>query len=146
MQYYRNPMRAGGTWIVIPVIAAGIGYMFWTLRGEPWPVMRVAGACLMVIGFALWSLARIQLGSSFSVAAKASVLVTHGLYSRIRNPIYVFGTMLIAGLCLFYEQPLYLLILVALVPMQIIRARKESAVLEAAFGEPYREYKRHTWF
>jgi protein-S-isoprenylcysteine O-methyltransferase Ste14 len=30
--------------------------------------------------------------------------------------------------------------------MQTIRARREAQVLEAAFGDAYREYRRHTWF
>jgi protein-S-isoprenylcysteine O-methyltransferase Ste14 len=30
--------------------------------------------------------------------------------------------------------------------LQIIRARREAAVLEAAFGEDYRLYRRQTWF
>jgi protein-S-isoprenylcysteine O-methyltransferase Ste14 len=94
----------------------------------------------------MWSVARFQLGASFSVKAKASVLVTHGIYSRIRNPIYVFGGIMIAGMMLFFLKPEYLLIFAVLVPMQVVRARKESAVLEAAFGDEYRRYKAETWF
>jgi protein-S-isoprenylcysteine O-methyltransferase Ste14 len=30
--------------------------------------------------------------------------------------------------------------------MQIWRARREAQVLEAAFGDAYREYRRKTWF
>jgi protein-S-isoprenylcysteine O-methyltransferase Ste14 len=108
--------------------------------------MRIAGVCMIVFGFAFWTLARMQLGASFSVQAKATALVTHGLYSRIRNPIYVFGSIMISGMCLFFLHPEYLLIFLAIIPMQIIRARKESAVLEAAFGDSYREYKSKTWF
>jgi len=29
---------------------------------------------------------------------------------------------------------------------QTIRARREARVLEAAFGDEYREYRRKTWF
>jgi len=108
--------------------------------------MRVIGACMMVFGFLTWALARKQLGNSFSVQAKATALVTHGLYLRIRNPICVFGSIMIAGVCLFFLKPEELLVFLAIIPMQIIRARKESAVLEAAFGDQYREYKRQTWF
>jgi len=108
--------------------------------------MRIAGLCLILFGFAMWTLARIQLGASFSVQAKASVLMTRGLYSRIRNPIYVFGSIMIVGLCLFFQKPIALLVFLVIIPMQIIRARKESEVLEAAFGDAYREYERHTWF
>jgi protein-S-isoprenylcysteine O-methyltransferase Ste14 len=30
--------------------------------------------------------------------------------------------------------------------VQTIRARREARVLEAAFGEAYREYRKKTWF
>jgi protein-S-isoprenylcysteine O-methyltransferase Ste14 len=108
--------------------------------------MRIAGVCLMVVGFTFWTLARIQLGAAFSVTAKASILVTHGLYSRIRNPIYVFGSILIAGVCLFFQKPIALLVFLIIIPLQIVRGRKEAGVLEAKFGETYREYRRATWF
>jgi protein-S-isoprenylcysteine O-methyltransferase Ste14 len=39
-----------------------------------------------------------------------------------------------------------LAVLLVLVPMQIIRARREAAVLEAKFGDAYREYRQRTWF
>jgi protein-S-isoprenylcysteine O-methyltransferase Ste14 len=33
-----------------------------------------------------------------------------------------------------------------LIPMQIVRARKEARVLEEKFGEEYRAYRARTWF
>ena len=89
---------------------------------------------------------RIQLGGSFSVRPKAHALVTHGLYSRIRNPIYVFGGLAIAGAFLYIDQPRYLWLFVVLIPLQIYRARQEGKVLEARFGDEYRQYKWRTWF
>jgi protein-S-isoprenylcysteine O-methyltransferase Ste14 len=80
------------------------------------------------------------------VQAKATELVTTGLYSRIRNPIYVFGALFILGIFIWIGRPILLLIFVVLIPLQIYRSRKESAVLEAKFGAEYREYKRKTWF
>jgi len=133
-------------WIIFPVFCGVLGYLMWERRDEPWTPMRIAGVCLIVIGFSFWTLARIQLGEAFSVAAKASILVTHGLYSRIRNPIYVFGSIMIAGLCLFFKFPLGLLVFVLIIPLQIVRASKESQVLEEKFGDAYREYKKRTWF
>jgi protein-S-isoprenylcysteine O-methyltransferase Ste14 len=32
------------------------------------------------------------------------------------------------------------------IPIQILRARREARVLEAAFGDAYRECRSHTWF
>ena len=42
-------------------------------------------------------LARHQLGDSFAVRAEAKKLVTHGIYSKIRNPIYIFGGLAFVG-------------------------------------------------
>jgi protein-S-isoprenylcysteine O-methyltransferase Ste14 len=39
-----------------------------------------------------------------------------------------------------------LLIFVILIPLQVVRARREAAVLEAEFGDEYREYRKRTWF
>jgi protein-S-isoprenylcysteine O-methyltransferase Ste14 len=108
--------------------------------------VKVAGAIVAVIGLALLLTARLQLGRSFSVAAQAKKVVTTGLYSRIRNPIYVFSAMFLGGVAIVIGHPMLLLLLCVLVPLQIVRARKESQVLEAAFGEEYVRYKAGTWF
>lgn len=102
---------------------------------------------MLTIGaFWLWATARMQLGESFSVSPQAKALVTRGIYSRIRNPIYTFGMLWIVGLILAVGHPLWLLILLVLIPMQIVRARKEARVLEENFEEEYRAYRARTWF
>lgn len=116
---------------------------FW---GQPWTPVRIAGAAIGAPSLALLILARIQLGGSFSVRAKAQTLVTHGLYSRIRNPIYVFGALTIAGIVLFIGQPILIVILAVTVPLQIYRVKNEEKVLAAKFGDEYRAYKARTWF
>lgn len=108
--------------------------------------MQTAGVILLAIGFPLWTVARFQLGASFAVTAQARQLVTHGIYSKIRSPIYVFGSCVIAGVFLLIGHPKYLLIFVVVIPMQIWRARKEADVLEAKFGDEYRTYRASTWF
>jgi protein-S-isoprenylcysteine O-methyltransferase Ste14 len=35
---------------------------------------------------------------------------------------------------------------VALIPVQMMRARSEAKVLEEKFGEEYRRYRAGTWF
>jgi protein-S-isoprenylcysteine O-methyltransferase Ste14 len=112
----------------------------------PWNPVSLAGAALAVVGLLLVLVARVQLGRSFSVSAQAKKLVTTGLYSRIRNPIYLFGAICLAGVVIAVGRPILLLVLVALIPMQVVRARKEAQVLTEAFGDEYRRYRAQTWF
>jgi len=135
------------TVINIVVIAAVVVYLGLHVRGlGPLTLTREIGLALMVAGFVCWAIARLQLGKSFSVRAKATELVTSGIYSRIRNPVYVFSTIFGVGLILWISQPIWLLVLLVVIPMQVIRARKEGQVLEAKFGDAYRAYRAKTWF
>jgi protein-S-isoprenylcysteine O-methyltransferase Ste14 len=114
--------------------------------GGPWTVPRIIGVSIAIPSLLLLCVARIQLGRAFSIQAKASTLVTHGLYSRIRNPIYVFGALTIAGVFIWANRPWLFLVFAVLIPLQVYRSRKESQVLEKTFGAAYLEYKRKTWF
>jgi protein-S-isoprenylcysteine O-methyltransferase Ste14 len=132
------------TVVQIAAVVAILWVVF-TMPG-PWDVQRCLGTALMFIGIAGIATARYQLGKSFAIKAEAHQLVTHGIYSKIRNPIYVSGGVMLAGLVLVLHRPVLWLILLALIVMQTLRARREAQVLEAAFGDAYREYRRKTWF
>src|SRR5207245_225910 len=54
--------------------------------------------------------------------------------------------LVISGVILILHKPLLWILLAIIIPMQIVRARKEAKVLEAKFGNEYREYQRRTWF
>jgi protein-S-isoprenylcysteine O-methyltransferase Ste14 len=110
-----------------------------------WTSLQLLGLALALIGFVLWTVARFQLGNSLTVTAQAKQLVTHGLYSKIRNPIYFFGSLFIIGFILSFGRLRWLLVFVVIVPLQIWRMRKEADVLEGTFGEEYRKYHAQTW-
>jgi protein-S-isoprenylcysteine O-methyltransferase Ste14 len=122
-----------------------VGWIFLSVP-EPYGPTRLIGLVVALIGLAGVILSRYTLGRSFSIAPKATALVTSGIYSRIRNPIYISGMIFLIGVALIVERPKLLAILLVLIPMQILRARREAAVLEAKFGDAYREYRSHTWF
>ena len=98
----------------------------------------VAGLVLAAISFPPWIAARIQLGSAFSLKPQARRLVTSGLYARIRHPVYVFGTLAALSALLALQIWALFAIGVALIPITLLRARRERLVLEAAFGDEYR--------
>ena len=133
---------------ILTLVLALLGIIFLGIHfgSLPWTPTRIAGAVIGLPSAVLLVLARIELGGSFSVRPKAQTLVTHGLYSRIRNPIYLFGSLAVVGVFLYINQPLYLWVFVVLIPLQIYRARREGKVLEARFGDEYRQYKSRTWF
>jgi protein-S-isoprenylcysteine O-methyltransferase Ste14 len=128
------------------MVGAALCALLWENRPAVWTSMPIVGIVFFVTGFVLWSVARFQLGSSFAVTAQARQLVTGGLYSRFRNPIYLFGSCVMIGVILVMERPVWLLVFLFVIPLQIWRGRKESSVLEAAFGEQYRKYRAGTWF
>ncbi|HXZ26706.1 MAG TPA: isoprenylcysteine carboxylmethyltransferase family protein [Terriglobales bacterium] len=98
-----------------------------------------------VAGFACWTTARLQLGKSFTPRAEARALVTHGLYSKFRHPVYTFALVAYLGVFLALHWLLALVVFLVLYSTQLLRIRKEEAVLEQAFGEEYRRYKAGTW-
>jgi len=107
----------------------------------------LAGMALATAGYALWFTARAQLGTAFSLKPEARKLITSGLYSKFRHPIYLFSTVGLAGLCVAMRWYIFGSVYVAAVAiMQWRRAKAERATLEAAFGEQYRAYRKQTWF
>jgi len=141
-------MEGRRLYILTGVQILGVGALCWILVtwSAPWNAERYVGTALAVIGVSGIGIARYQLGKSFSISAQAHKLVTTGIYSKIRNPIYVSGGVMIAGLGLVLQKFGMWVVLFALIVGQTVRARREARVLEAAFGDEYREYRRKTWF
>ena len=141
-------MESRQFYVVAAIQIVAVGILVWLLITwkTPWNGERYVGTVLVLIGMSGIAVARYQLGRSFSLKPKAHALVTTGLYSKIRNPIYVFGAVMIAGVILVLQRPVLWIVLFLVVIGQTIRARREARVLEAAFGDQYREYRRKTWF
>ena len=132
--------------LITIVVGVAVGAIVREHPPSVWGPEQIFGLCLLAIGFILWTTARFQLGKSLAVTAQAKKLVTTGLYSKIRNPIYVFGVLLFAGFVLIVQRPILWLLVIVVVAGQTVRARREARVLEATFGDAYRAYRRKTWF
>ena len=139
-------MKAGNPFAHLLLVLVGVTSVFILFRGQPWNAIRVLGVVILVPSFALWFLARVQLGSSFSMRPQARELVTHGLYARIRHPVYLFGSLGILGVILYTGHVQWLWVFALLVPLQLFRMRKEEKVLQGKFADVYLEYRKKTWF
>lgn len=109
-------------------------------------VETLAGVALALSSFALVLLARAQLGKSFAVTPQAKDLVTHGLYSRLQHPMYVFVDLTVCGIALALHRWYVLLFLVILLALQTRNVLAERKVMQDKFGEIYKIYRQGTWF
>ena len=99
-----------------------------------------------MIGIPLLGLARRQLGRAFAITPQAKGLVTEGLYARIPHPMYAFLDLALLGVIIMARQQWLLVIWAGLVAVQASQARREARILEQAFGDAYRDYRRRTWW
>ena len=72
----------------------------------------------------------------------STVLVTGGVFGRLRNPMYVGLTLLLAGLSIFLASDWMLVMTIVFMPViHFGMVKREERYLEAKFGDAYRSYK-----
>jgi protein-S-isoprenylcysteine O-methyltransferase Ste14 len=70
------------------------------------------------------------------------VLVTGGIFGRLRNPIYVGVTLFLAGFAILLASDWMLVMTIIFVPViHFGVVKREERYLEAKFGDAYRQYK-----
>jgi protein-S-isoprenylcysteine O-methyltransferase Ste14 len=134
------------SWIDIVVYLIYLAFFGFAIVAGTHDTLWFVALCLSAGCLVLWLVARWQLGEAFSVAAEARQLVTRGLYSRIRHPIYVFGTLAFLFLVLALQGWFALIIWLVVILIQVRRARREEHILVEKFGEEYTAYQSRTWF
>jgi protein-S-isoprenylcysteine O-methyltransferase Ste14 len=117
--------------------------------GDWTPSRFFIGSGLLIVGAAIDVWGYTTLFRSISIVAEARELKTGGPYRWIRHPIYLGQFIAQTGLWLFYARrhPVWIAFCLAFIAMQLWRSRVEERVLENAFGEQYRAYKKRSfWF
>ena len=99
---------------------------------RPW-LLRIAGAAIYAVGLLTAVAARFQLGENWANIETGQVLtrqsvVTRGIYSYVRHPIYVGDLLLLLGLEIALNSWLVLGILI-LAPIVILKAMEEERML-----------------
>jgi protein-S-isoprenylcysteine O-methyltransferase Ste14 len=116
------------------------------VKEQPWTASRIGGAIVALLGYVLVTIARIQLGNSFSVRPEARELVTGGFYARMRNPTYVFLDITLLSIIFVMGAYWFLIVPAILVVIQVVQSKREAKVLEGKFGQRYLDYRKKTWF
>jgi protein-S-isoprenylcysteine O-methyltransferase Ste14 len=132
--------------IAIPALAVLLYLFVPGVSERPWTPLRIAGAMIAVISYVLLVIAAKQLGESLTARVEARKLVTHGLYSRIRNPIYIFAELMLVGVILTLHLYWLFAVIPVLIAIQAVRAHREAKLLENVFGQAYLDYRKRTWF
>jgi protein-S-isoprenylcysteine O-methyltransferase Ste14 len=120
-------------------------------RGLLTPAITLAGAALIIVGATFVVLARrefAQHGQPTDPGHPTRKLVTSGVFSVSRNPLYLGGVCVLAGIALAVNLPWVLVLLLpALVACQYVLIAPEERYLAAKFGEEYARYVAtvHRW-
>ncbi len=108
------------------------------------PAFIFTGAALILVGLAFIVLARRELARSGQPAdpgLPTSKLVTTGVFSLSRNPLYLGVVCVVLGVTLAVNLPwLLVLLLPSLVACHYVLIAPEEQYLVAKFGEAYRVY------
>lgn len=107
------------------------------------PLVTIMAALIMLTGSVLTASSLVSLGRSFSITPEARALVTSGLYSYVRHPMYLGEMVGSLGMVLQALSPFTMLVFLIFCLMQIRRMDYEEVVLQQVFPD-YRTYRLRT--
>lgn len=113
----------------------------------PWAALRVLGVPVAAAAVALYVLALRDFGLSWRFTIdreRPGELVTHGVFARTRNPVYVALMLLAAGVALMLGSPLLIAIACACPLYFVALVRREEVFLVGHYGQAYEEYRAGT--
>jgi protein-S-isoprenylcysteine O-methyltransferase Ste14 len=138
----------------IPFLAAIVLHLLLPLsfpRGIPLLALMLLGVVLIIAGIALVIQARrafAQHGQPTDPGRPTSQIITTGLFSITRNPLYLGGVCVLLGIALALNLPwVFIFLLPSVIACHIILIAPEERYLAARFGEEYRRYAAqvHRW-
>ena len=113
---------------------------------DPWPVrLPLAARWIgLVVFLAGWSLA---LGALIQLKGLEDIdhLVTTGLFSKLRHPMYTGFILWILGWGVYHGAGVSLTVGLLGIANILYWRRLEEAALESRYGDLYREYRKGTW-
>ena len=136
----------GGLWVVSQsvLMIAVVGFAPAYSGGLRLPGLRAAGFILIALGafFGLagvWALKGNR--TAFPKPREGSKLIQHGIYSRVRHPLYTSVVLVSLGWALVWQSGIALLLATSMAPFFHAKTRVEERCLRERFPE-YAEYER----
>ena len=118
---------------------------FWMNGADPYQMnlpswARYTGLTFFVIGFCLFVFSHVKIRRQ-----QTDKLVTTGIFSKIRHPMYLGFIIWLIGLPIFMNAAFTLASAIIWIPQILYWKTSEERQLEQKY-EDYQEYKKRTWF
>ena len=107
--------------------------------------LQIAGAVLIALGFLIFPAALLAFGKSWRVGIDrhaAGELVTNGVFSFSRNPIFVFINLYFWGTFLIYSNVFFLICALCVTVGIHYQILQEEEFLAEHHGQAYEEYRK----
>jgi protein-S-isoprenylcysteine O-methyltransferase Ste14 len=146
--YDKNSLRILWITIIISINAGSILARFPFGSIEFFPYQQLIALILIIIGIIIRWIAILKLKDSFTVDVNVKenqVIVTDGLYKKIRHPAYLGSLISFLGLSLvFINIYSFLIVIIPITIAFLHRIKIEENVLSQGLGEGYIKYSRRT--
>jgi protein-S-isoprenylcysteine O-methyltransferase Ste14/rhodanese-related sulfurtransferase len=152
---HRDPDRRGEdlkpitfgyvTCAVLSLIVAPIEAIYWP--SEVPILQQIIGAVIGLGGLALGLLSFKALGRNFRVFGaprRSGTLITSGIYTYIRHPMYIGTIMAVGGYVLAFGSLIAMPLWLGVTIFYLVKTVKEERLLTDKYPE-YEEYCKHTW-
>ena len=105
------------------------------------------GFIICAIGMIFIIAGIVTLGEYFTTSIIPKGLVTTGIYSKIRHPMFIGAILVYIGIEVIFQSIIgFLFVIFVLIPFFIYSAIEEEKMLSEKFKEKYTVYKKKTLF